>query len=239
VRRRYRLSKGGNPQLMLVHYTRGPATREFLLLLRSKLTCPCMRLRCNPMYRRDDVSRQIFSLSVADIPPALMNQPVRANPTRSINEPPMYVAGEKMGQKVYPPGVGPIHGGPSNMVPPTIGMGMNFNQQQAMLAQQNNNMEALEQRRRERERQQQQERAAQRPPPQRMVEDEDSGGKTSFRNLQYHELKMALDEVDSISTRTLALARYKRNHDWMNDVFNQAAFGTVSSLMCSNPSVLN
>ncbi|KAF8195534.1 hypothetical protein BJ912DRAFT_957368 [Pholiota molesta] len=173
VRRRYRLSKGGNPQLMLVHYTRGPATH---------------------------------------IPPALMNQPVRANPTRSINEPPMYVAGEKMGQKVYPPGVGPIHGGPSNMVPPTIGMGMNFNQQQAMLAQQNNNMEALEQRRRERERQQQQERAAQRPPPQRMVEDEDSG-----------------DEVDSISTRTLALARYKRNHDWMNDVFNQAAFGKRSA----------
>lgn len=50
---------------------------------------------------------------------------------------------------------------------------------------------------------------------------------------------MVLDEVDSISTRTLALARYKRNHDWMNDVFNQAAFGIVSPLICSNPSVLN
>lgn len=136
------------------------------------------------MHGRDDVSGQIVSLCCADIQPALMNQPVRPNPIRPINEPPMYVAGEKMGQKVYPPGVGPIHGGSSNMVPPTIGMGMNFNQQQAMLAQQNNNMEALEQRRRERERQQQQERAAQRPPPQRIVEDEDSGGKTPSPILQ-------------------------------------------------------
>lgn len=28
VRRRYRLQKGGHSQLVLVHYTRGPATRE-------------------------------------------------------------------------------------------------------------------------------------------------------------------------------------------------------------------
>ncbi|KAF9485907.1 hypothetical protein BDN70DRAFT_870852 [Pholiota conissans] len=173
LRRRYRLIKGGNPQLMLVYYTRGPPTQ---------------------------------------IPPALMNQPVRLTPMRSINEPAMFVAGDKIGQKVYPPGVGPMHGGgggASNMVQPPIGMGMNFEQQRAMLAQQNSSMEALEQRRRERERQQQQERAAQRP---RMVEEEDSG-----------------DEVDMISTRTLALARYKRNHDWMNDVFNQAAFGKRSA----------
>ncbi|KAF8967124.1 hypothetical protein BDZ97DRAFT_1656982 [Flammula alnicola] len=179
VRRRYRLTKGGHPQLMLVHYTRGPPTH---------------------------------------IPPNLMNQPVRAYPLRPVNEPAVFVTGEKSGQKVYPPGVGPMHGGsgPSNMPPATIGIGMNFNQQQAMLAQQNSNMEALE-RRRERERQQ--ERASQRndptggrPPPQRVVEEDDSG-----------------DEVDQISTRTLALARYKRNHDWMNDVFFQAAFGKRST----------
>jgi hypothetical protein len=30
VRRRYRLQKGGNPQLVLVHYTRGAQTRESL-----------------------------------------------------------------------------------------------------------------------------------------------------------------------------------------------------------------
>ena len=33
------------------------------------------------------------------------------------------------------------------------------------------------------------------------------------------------DETDQISTRTLALARYKRNHELMSDVFRQAAFG--------------
>ena len=36
---------------------------------------------------------------------------------------------------------------------------------------------------------------------------------------------LSADEVDTISTRALAVARYKRNHDWMNEVFHQAAFG--------------
>ena len=35
---------------------------------------------------------------------------------------------------------------------------------------------------------------------------------------------MSADEIDQISTRTLAVARYKHNHDWMNDVFRQAAY---------------
>ena len=34
----------------------------------------------------------------------------------------------------------------------------------------------------------------------------------------------SLDEHEHISTRSLALARYKRNHDYMNEVFNHAAF---------------
>ena len=34
-----------------------------------------------------------------------------------------------------------------------------------------------------------------------------------------------VDELDHISTRSLALARYKRNHDIMNAVFMHAAFG--------------
>ncbi|KAF8158213.1 hypothetical protein B0H34DRAFT_445707 [Crassisporium funariophilum] len=178
VRRRYRLSKGGHAQLVLVHYTRGPPTH---------------------------------------IQPALMNQPIRGYPLRSVNEPSVYVTGEKMGQKVYPPGSGPMHAGPgpASMPPATIGLGMNFNQQQAMVAQQNNTMETLE-RRRERERER--ERAARersgstsgRPPPQQQQREEDDSG----------------DEVDQISTRTLAVARYKRNHDWMNDVFRQAAYGS-------------
>jgi hypothetical protein len=83
-----------------------------------------------------------------------MNQPVRSYPLRTVNEPSVYVTGEKAGAKVYPPGGPQMHSGPggsSSMPPTTIGLGMNLNQQQAMISQQNNAMESLE-RRRERER---------------------------------------------------------------------------------------
>ncbi|PPR00439.1 hypothetical protein CVT24_004500 [Panaeolus cyanescens] len=173
-RRRYRIVKGGNPSLVLVHYTRGPATH---------------------------------------IQPQLMNQPVRTYPLRMVNEPAVYVVGEKAGQKAMPPGQGGIGGG-SGMPPNMISIGnMSMSQQHAMLAQQNNQMESLE-RRRERERAMRERSAsnAGRPPPpgqpQSRMDDDDSG-----------------DEVDQISSRTLASARYKRNHDWMNEVFFQAAFG--------------
>ncbi|KAF8798883.1 hypothetical protein BYT27DRAFT_7121926 [Phlegmacium glaucopus] len=184
VRRRYRLQKGGHSQLVLVHYTRGPATH---------------------------------------IQQAFMNQPVRAYPLRTVNEPSVYVTGEKAGTKVYPPGGPQMHGGaggPASMPPTTIGLGMNLNQQQAMIAQQNNTMESLE-RRRERERER--ERARDRTggttgrPPQR-VEEDDSG-----------------DEVDQISTRTLAIARYKHNHDWMNEVFCQAAYPNKTTQPQTSP----
>jgi len=89
----------------------------------------------------------------------MLTQPVRNYPLRQVSEPPVYVAGDKAGQKVYPPGA-QLHA-VSGPPPATIGLGMSYTQQQAMLQQQNNNMEALE-RRRERERQQ--ERAAQRDP---------------------------------------------------------------------------
>ncbi len=61
-----------------------------------------------------------------------------------------------------------------------------------------------------------------------MPEDDDSGGTpppTHPRTTPTPLTPHPTDEVDQISSRTLALARYKRNHDWMNDVFNQAAFG--------------
>lgn len=32
LRRRYRLLKGGHPNFVLVHYTRGPSTRTFLII---------------------------------------------------------------------------------------------------------------------------------------------------------------------------------------------------------------
>ena len=34
------------------------------------------------------------------------------------------------------------------------------------------------------------------------------------------------EESEMISTRTLALTRYRRNHEFMNEVFMYAAFGT-------------
>ena len=83
-----------------------------------------------------------------------MNQPVRSYPLRTVNEPSVYVTGEKAGAKVNLPGGPQMHGGPggpASMPPTTIGLGMNLNQQQAMISQQNNAMESLE-RRRERER---------------------------------------------------------------------------------------
>ncbi|KAF9235672.1 hypothetical protein BU15DRAFT_51129 [Melanogaster broomeanus] len=185
VRRRYRLLKGGHPQITLVHYTRGPAIQ---------------------------------------IVPSLLNSPIRQYPLRPITEPAVYVMGDKAGQKVYPPGAGPPPPqGPmamnpqmmamnqQGMNPQTMGMGpqaMGMNPQ-AMLAQQNSNMEALE-RRRERERAR--ERSGSmggRPAPPRL-DDDDSA-----------------DEVDMISTRTLALTRYRRNHELMEDIFKQASFGNV------------
>jgi len=86
-----------------------------------------------------------------------MNQPIRIYPLRPINEPGVFVAGEKQGQKFFPQGMHQNQG-PANIPPATIGLGMSYNQQQGMLAHQNSQMEALErrtQRERERERAQQ------------------------------------------------------------------------------------
>ncbi|KAG6808775.1 hypothetical protein H0H92_002955 [Tricholoma furcatifolium] len=128
-----------------------------------------------------------------------MNHPVRNYPLRVVTEPAVYVAGEKMGQKVFPPGTNPMQSSAPPLAPP--GMPMNFAQQQAMIAQQNSNMELLEQRRREQERARVQ---AGMP------------GHVSHRDVP--------DEIDHISTRALALNRYKRNHDMMNEVFKFAAY---------------
>jgi len=177
------------------------------------------------------------------IPPALVTQPVRMYPLRQVTEPGMFVIGEKVGQKVYPPGGGPgpamggmgnigmggMQPGMGNMVGGPMGgmAGGPGYSQQAHLAQQNANMEMLEARRREREM------AARGGPPgagpgprapppgagrPRGMEDDDSG-----------------DEMENISARTLALTRYKRNHDLMNEVFAQAAFGHKQVPAISSP----
>jgi len=167
VRRRYRLHKGGHPQLVIIHYGRGPAM---------------------------------------PIIPSL-NQPIRAYPLRVINEPAVYVMGEKIGQKIYPnnaSAAGVAERQPSMPIPAGFGAGMVGNPQ-ALLAAQNSNMEALE-RRNQRDRSGSM--GARQAQPQTRIDDDDSA-----------------DESDLISTRTLALTRYKRNHELMNEVFMFAAFG--------------
>ncbi|RDX48809.1 hypothetical protein OH76DRAFT_1404360 [Lentinus brumalis] len=164
VRRRYRLQKGGHPQLVLVHYSRGQA---------------------NPIVPG-------------------MNQPVRNYPLRPVNEPAIFVMGPRQGQKVFPGQEGaPMPHGPGRpgMSYGVPGMPIPGNPQ-AMLAQQNSNMEALERRRQRAVSMGQQQAAA------RIVEEDDSA-----------------DESETISTRTLALTRYRRNHEFMNEVFMYAAFG--------------
>ncbi|KAI9448927.1 hypothetical protein F5148DRAFT_690415 [Russula earlei] len=170
VRRRYRLTKGGHPFLVLVHYSRGQSTQ---------------------------------------VPPALQVQPVRQYPLRQHNEPAVFVLGERQGQRVPP--AGHVAG-----MPPNVGMGVGAGvgigvsgrpDAQAMLAQQNREMEALD-RRGQRERSASMNPAQRQPqPPQRHDEEDDA------------------EELEHISTRTLALTRYRRNHEFMNEVFTHAAFG--------------
>ncbi|KZT12275.1 uncharacterized protein LAESUDRAFT_640802 [Laetiporus sulphureus 93-53] len=176
VRRRYRMNKGANPGLVLIHYTRGQA----------------MPIMPN------------------------LNQPVRSYPLRPItNEPAVFVGGDRVGQKVLPN----AHPSVSDRHPPSM-MGMGFGagiigNPQSLLAQQNSNMDALE--RRARERSASMNRHVQ---SQQRLEEDDSA-----------------DESDMISTRTLALTRYRRNHEFMNEVFMFAAFGESASIsyFCAPP----
>ncbi|KAI0292392.1 hypothetical protein BC826DRAFT_936865 [Russula brevipes] len=172
VRRRYRLTKGGHPFLVLVHYSRGQSV---------------------------------------SIPPAIQAQPVRQYPLRQHNEPAVFVLGERQGQRVPP--AGPVGGMPPNVgvgVGAGVGVGVGVGGRpdaQAMLVQQNREMEALE-RRNQRERSASMNPVPRQPQPPQRLDEEDSA-----------------DELEHISTRTLALARYRRNHELMNEVFTHAAFG--------------
>ncbi|KAF4577065.1 hypothetical protein EYR36_005052 [Pleurotus pulmonarius] len=178
IRRRFRLSKGGHPQLVLIHYSRGP---------------------------------------LMQIPPPLLTQPIRHYPLRPVNEPAIYVAGDRMGQKVFPHGAMPnappnvpnphAMGGMNNMGGGAPNIPMSFNRQAQMLAQQSGALEALERR-------------SQRDPGTR-----DRSGSTAAVTRPPVVEDESGDEAESISTKTLAINRYKRNHELMNEVFRQAALG--------------
>lgn len=84
-----------------------------------------------------------------------LNQPVRNYPLRQVNEPAVYVLGEKQGQKVFAgagPGPGRVPPGVDHPAAADMGMGYGMpgmsmpGNPQALLAHQNSNMEALEKR---------------------------------------------------------------------------------------------
>lgn len=68
--------------MAMLHYSRGNPVRE-----------------CRVVFSLGCIS---LSPTILEIPPHLLNQPVRAYPLREINEPAVYVVGERAGQKVYP-----------------------------------------------------------------------------------------------------------------------------------------
>ena len=81
---------------------------------------------------------------ITAILPALRNQPVRAYPLRPLTEAPMFVHGERQGQRVpmQPRQSMP----PASTIPGMGAMGGGMQHQAAMLAQQNREMEQLERR---------------------------------------------------------------------------------------------
>ncbi|THH16176.1 hypothetical protein EW146_g4421 [Bondarzewia mesenterica] len=188
---------------------RSPAARPRALFARSVIASVFSLINADEPCSHHLYSHHfVFLRPVAAIPPLLMNQPARPYPLRMINEPPMFVLGEKAGQKVIPHnGLQGLSGVPP--APSQVPQNLHFGGRdpQAMLAQQNREMEALE-RRSLRERSASMNQMPQRPQPQARIDEEDS-----------------TDEIDHISTRTLAMTRYKRNHDFMHEVFMYAAFG--------------
>jgi len=133
VRRRFRLTRGGNPNLVVMNYTRGDSIRE------------C----CRSLERLS-----FITLRFVAVPPAA-NTPIRSYPLPPITQPPAFVMGPRSPFKdqPYQP-----HSPSSANIPSPLGAGLGMggggggmSQQAAMIAQQNSNMEMLE-RRRERER---------------------------------------------------------------------------------------
>ncbi|KAL1718638.1 hypothetical protein EV715DRAFT_200636 [Schizophyllum commune] len=141
---------------------------------------------------------------INNIPPAVAQVPVRNYPLRPVNEPPVFVMGDRAGQKAFPPGAnagGGMGGGGmgGGMGGPGMGGGMN-----AMAGGMGGGMGG-----------------AHHPNA--------HGAPHAPAHRAPHQPRDVApdsdDEGDLISSRTLSMTRYRRNHEIMNEVFACAAFG--------------
>ncbi|TFL01235.1 hypothetical protein BDV98DRAFT_529953 [Pterulicium gracile] len=256
TRRTYRLRKGGHPSLVLVHWFRGaqqatvpphiatlparayplrtitdqPAT--FVVGEKTGQKIPAGTRITIPgtsttfLLPGPIASAHLQSGSPGGMSPGMGGgggMPGSGMPVGGVGGPGMGggpgglgMSGPGMGQPGGGPGMGglgPGMGGPGPGIggPPAMGGQGPYSPQQ-MLVQQNANMAEMERRRgvppggAGMPRAQQGTRA-----PLPRMEDDDSG-----------------DELESVSTRTLAKTRYLRNHDYMNQVFAYAAYGDKS-----------
>jgi len=171
VRRRFRLSKGGHPNIILLHYSRGPSHA---------------------------------------IPQQILHQPIRAYPLRPSQEPPVFVLGEKAGQKVFPVGHPQQHHGhghPHGHMPlshpsqlqaqmhASHAIAGDRHREQALMAVASQNSVMENALRREKDRGVR---------PGRPAVEEDAG----------------VGDEENITFRALALARFKRNHEHLAELFS-------------------
>jgi hypothetical protein len=155
----------------------------------------------------------------------LLNQPVRVYPLREVNEPAVYVVGDRAGQKVYP--------------------GQTQAQQQiASITSHNANMARLEQRRTRDKR----ESLVSCPtffavvlltliplqPPPQYATDDDGKHFRACRSFERDFLDKLIPlcqiEDSYVTNRSLALTRFTRNHDNLAEIFSP-----VSICGCQNP----
>lgn len=229
MRRKYRLTKGGNPGLILIHYLRAEQTA---------------------------------------IPNPVLNAPVRNYPLRQVNEPRIFVAGDRIGQRVPsipagsvgvgvgvggvpipqpPPQQSPqANGMPISAVgslpivnqasgmpqqqPPHMNMNINMNMglglgiAPAALAQHTQAFDTLERERRSRMVAAQQAavaggQAGNIPGAAGAVAGVPPGGGRPV------EEDDSADEHETVTTRALAIERFRRNHELMSDIFYRASQG--------------
>lgn len=174
------------------------------------LNWPCITIRVaqQPVRILYMELKSCFSHDLVAILPSLMNSPIRSYPLRTPADSNIgvFVLGPRTGQKV-------ALAGPHGAINQQAGIGgMPPIGAHAQVSAQNRNMEEMERRRL-----MEQQRARGQPigPPH---------GQQAGRP-RYKEEDEDEEESEHVSTRSLALTRYKRNHELMDEVFMYAAFG--------------